>query len=407
MTKFRILHASDLHMGVEPWRVDSTSAGWYPEVVRKRSRFALPLTVFKRALRAVAGRFGLPVTDLKKAFRAVAGLFRKDLGELIQSWRLVSHDKIVLRAFAIFAHNIRKTIDAMIITGDLATTGNLTDLQAAYEFLTAPAGQRSYLTAVGEPTLSEWMGPPINPNQRQLLDILPGNHDRYRPGLRCLPGGTVFDARFSPALWVSGTRVQAGLAKRKNDVVLHVVKADFALSRWYHGKFFYYLPGWYGQGRVYEEVLEELVEETKRIRKIITDQECTPISLWAIHFDPFTTDETLQLLESERLIEAAKEANVTAILCGHTHESKIKPLSDTTTVYACGTTCQANKTKKQDASKVKDASKILNDCQVLEIEVDTSSLRAQPEIKVGVIWYRYEPPYAPKGRGRFVFLSRR
>jgi hypothetical protein len=121
------------------------------------------------------------------------------------------------------------------------------------------------------------------------------------------------------------------------------------------------------------------------------------VSLWAIHFDPCSTDATLQLLHSDRLVQAAKDAGVTTILCGHTHESKVKPLSDTTTIYVCGTTCQAR--RKRDDPPVQ------NDCQILQIDVDSSTPTAQPALEVCVTWYRYDYDQSSPSFGEFRRLS--
>jgi hypothetical protein len=157
------------------------------------------------------------------------------------------------------------------------------------------------------------------------------------------------------------------------------LKADFTLRGHDRGLRFYGLPGWLGQGRVRRATLwgrpglKGLVDETKQWHDFYRQEGLIPVLIWAIHFDPFTTDGTLQLLGSDLLVQAAQDAGVTAILCGHTHESKIKPLSATTTVYACGSTAQAGSPQ--------------NDCQVLEVDVPEDG-SAGPSVRV--TWFRYD-----------------
>src|SRR4051812_49155981 len=106
MPIFRLLHASDLHYAAMPFRAGSPASGW--------------------------------------------------LGQLARYWRLTSHDPAVVRAFVQFAHVNRAALDALVITGDLATTGDLVDLRAVQTLFTAPALGPTHLTGGGNPTLAYW-----------------------------------------------------------------------------------------------------------------------------------------------------------------------------------------------------------------------------------------------------------
>ncbi len=346
MALFRLLHASDLHIAQTPY-------------------WALP-----------------PISPW--------------LTRLARLWKVPSHDPFVLKAFARwvganqFDSQGRPQFDGLIITGDLATTGERPDLREAYDFIDAPPAVGAPFTPNGKPTLRGAV---------TQLDLLPGNHDRYRSAYTFyLPGGKQFDRVFCPGAmrgqpyWCQGqgygqalTGAVAGKAR------LNVLKADFSLRSRDRGKRHYGLPGWLGQGRVLKSILfgkpggpRGLVAETQMWRDYFIQQlNLTPVNIWAIHFDPFSTDELLKLLDSDLLVGAAKAAGVTAILCGHTHESKVKPLSDTTTVFACGTTTSAHSAQ--------------NDFQILEIEVPDGG-KALPTFRV--TWYRYDTPL-----GRFVRLA--
>jgi 3',5'-cyclic AMP phosphodiesterase CpdA len=330
---FRLLHASDLHLAATPFLAGGLTAGW--------------------------------------------------LQQLTGFWRQTSHNPAVLKAFVEFAYTNRQAFDALVITGDLATTGDRHDLKAAYDLFSAPAHGLTCLTSSGQPTLDYW-------SKRKALDLLPGNHDRYRAASNFYrPGGRVFDKVFCPpgrpSFWCVGQSVDLGISVLRGNARLQIFKADFTLPRHDRGKLFCGLPGWLGQGRVRPALLARLAAQTQQWRDDSLLQGVKPVSLWALHFDPFSTDATLQLLGSDLLAQAAQAAGVTAILCGHTHESKIKPLSDTTTVYACGTTAQAGSPH--------------NDCQVLEIDAP-DDWPAGPT--VGVTWCRYDA-----GTGRFRPLMTR
>jgi hypothetical protein len=318
MALFRILHASDLHMGAVPKR---------------------------------PGKY----------------------------WHQASHHPAPLKAIADFANANRTALNGVLLTGDLATTGALRDLEAAYDFCTAAAANPAVSqTPAGDPTLVHW-------RQAGLLDLLPGNHDRFR-SKRYLyrPGGTVFDQVFcagpAPRLWHQGRRVAHGLVLQQGNSILHILKADFTLRHGDHGQKFYMLPGWFGQGRVEQPILDQLVDATEQARNYYRNLGSLT-TLWAIHFDPFTTDETLKLLDSELLAQAAQKLRIPAILCGHTHETKLKALSDATFVFVCGTAAQVGSPHW--------------DCQVIEITTDDYG-QVPPTFRVQ--WYRYQ-------QGKLKFLQ--
>jgi 3',5'-cyclic AMP phosphodiesterase CpdA len=302
MPDFYLLHASDLHLAAIP-----RSAGWP----------AAPV------LNALAG---LPFGQR----------YRRFLRWVAQAGRQTSHDPNVLRAFAQFVYVHQNNFDVLLLTGDMATTGNAGDLQVGYDFVT-PAGTPNVAFLNPTPTAHR-------------IQLLPGNHDRYRPtsliqprSLLYRPGGTQFDTAFNPAagsqFWTAGQGVQ-GFSIPRGGHTLHVLMADFSLPAGDRGQAYYGLPGWFGQGRVGPHVLQQLGTLTQHLH----GPRATVV--WAIHFDPFTTDGALLLLDSTALrqeLHRLQRAGVVvpAVLCGHAHESKTKPLTDGTTVFACGTTTQA------------------------------------------------------------------
>jgi len=336
MAQFHILHASDLHMALFPYKASMPS-----------------LTI--------------PALSW--------------LGK-VAFWRQASHDPNVVAAFGELAERYYPITDVLLVTGDLATTGEPHDLQAAYTcYPAAPANNLVHVTAAGDPTLYRWAS-------AGKLDLLPGNHDRFHPAYKGYrPGNGEFENVFCPStgqqFWPKGQTVARGFAVQRGPWELHVIKADFSLPASHHGKSFYWLPGWLGQGTVDPTVLGLLKQETEDARAEIASRGSIPITLWAIHFDPTSTDEVLKLLDSEDLCQAAWELCVPLILCGHTHESKIKPLSDRTVAFVCGTSGQAGPGHK--------------DCQI--IGVDADDYGAKPPV-FHVAWFRY-------GAGQFHFIGMR
>lgn len=331
---YRLLHASDLHLSKVPYSAGSRNPGW--------------LSKFKR-------------------------------------YKLIGHDDAVLRAFARFVYYYgreRRLFDLTLLTGDLATSGFRNDLQRALDFLTkAPTTPATplWVDDDNEPTISFFP-----------RAAMPGNHDRYRrtPPL-FMPGGTLFDHLFQQFWWAGQGAQPWRVLQKPGTRPLAVVAADFTLHPNDSGKTFFGLPGWYGQGRVDQSVIHDLRTTTQDVRDYCTGQGLDePAVLWAIHFDAAATDEALKLLDSDFLVQAAAEERIPVILGGHTHESKIKPLSPTTTAFVCGTTSQANVGSSLDFSAT------VNDCQLLVIDVPDD--REQP-LAIEVTWFRYDT-----GQGRFV-----
>lgn len=333
---YRLLHASDLHLSNVPYSAGSRHPNWLSKLKR---------------------------------------------------YKLIGHDDAVLRAFARFVYYYglqRNLFDIALLTGDLAKSGFRRDLQRALDFLTASPSNPAtpvWVDHNNEPTIAFFP-----------CAAMPGNHDRYRRNAPLfMPGGTLFDQLFH-AFWQAGQGAQPWrLLQKPYTRPLAIIAADFTLHPNDSGKPVFALPGWYGQGRVDQQIVMDLKTATQDVKEYCTHPDIDigePAVIWAIHFDAAATDELLKLLDSDFLVQAAADAHVPALLCGHTHESKIKPLSATTTAFVCGTTSQANIGSAQDYSTT------VNDCQLLVIDVQDDPKRA-PAIEV--TWFRYD-----SAQGRFL-----
>lgn len=99
-----------------------------------------------------------------------------------------SFDPAILLSFAsfVFKRAQKGLLDAVLLTGDVSTTGSTEDLEKAFDFMHAPAEPGlGWQNREGEARLS---------NVNSLVWLLPGNHDRFlaRP-YGYAPGGKEFD----------------------------------------------------------------------------------------------------------------------------------------------------------------------------------------------------------------------
>jgi len=260
MATFRFLHVSDLHISVTPRKV------------------------------------------------GVGDVLLGALKGLTQISRVSSQDPDLLEAVAALAYNRRNVIDAIIITGDLATTGNRDDLDEAFNFVDGSVGGRvPWLDSRNKPTLQ---------GARRPIVLIPGNHDRFK-GLWCKPGGDEFDKVFKK-YWSVGQSAQILCLLPANSPELVIIGADFTLRHKTHAQG---RGGMWGQGKVYPKgPLKKLAHLTNTIRSANPDVGI----IWSVHFPPdFPEGErALKLIDEEELIKAATSCGVTVLLTGHTHNPK-------------------------------------------------------------------------------------
>ena len=295
MPRFRILHASDLHFSPRPFRYGLTDC----------------LSVW------LSGRYIRP------------------------SHIVSTHSPTLALALAAFAYRNRSAYDVAVLSGDLGATGDPADLGVAQAFLSHPPapGKAPYAAGATHGTLQS-LGKPVV--------VLPGNHDRYGPVFAVppyTPGHVVFDGIFP--LWYVGQGAQELFRRTRQGMTLVLLGADFTLRPGDLGGVgpTTFVSAWtslfsiwhYGRGRVYDGTLQALRTLTQKVR-----QECQPcVVLWVVHFEPESTKAGLELLDDQLLVQAATEEQVPAIFCGHTHQSRLRPLAGgASTAYVCGTTTQ-------------------------------------------------------------------
>jgi 3',5'-cyclic AMP phosphodiesterase CpdA len=220
------------------------------------------------------------------------------------------YQPFIARQMSDWIRNHVDHFDAVVITGDLADSGSRKNLNLVREFLLGSGDsklQRPSIHSLNQPVI-----------------VGPGNHDRF-DGFTRLPAGSAFDEFFrafgtDEFRFLDEHRRVAEFELSRDNEQLVLLYADFCLRDDRDAEPQYHVDFSLGQGRIYEDTLAILKGRTSELI-----QEKRPF-LWAIHFapDPDTAaadsvDESLRLIESAELTNAARDLSVPAILCGHRH----------------------------------------------------------------------------------------
>ena len=264
MGSFRLLHVSDLHFYAQAAQADPVHV-----------LLAKPDLAFNQLVGAVAKLFGWHHPQLADAV-----------------------------AEYVFSHSTSDYFDAIVLTGDLATTGRPDDLHAAHEF-------------VSEPMYGSWRN---RRNQSALSSagvpvfLLPGNHDRYQSVLGA-PGGAN-SANVFRRYWRQGPLPDRLILEDQEDNErLAIIAADFSLASSSDAR--PPILGQLGKGRVYQDRLNSLKRQTLDVRRTYHNVAI----VWAVHFPPVLPDgySELTLIDGENLIDSAIDCGVRYILAGHVH----------------------------------------------------------------------------------------
>lgn len=273
MSRIRIAHISDLHLGKSP---------------------------------AESGVYGNP--------EGLASIF----GRAYKMWQGV-HDVCMRSHSDPHWDGLQASLqgfDAYVISGDLARTGDRSDMGQAFKML---SGNDPY-------SLSMKRTRDVFPRDRVI--VVPGNHDRYQ-GEKCEPLSSEFEraSHFSPkwniynrAVERENPRADLNAAKisARNGVRVGFVSIDCS----YYGHHIDgYRRGWWrmlGGGFADAAVLDRAVDLTLSFRR-----QSIP-TIWVIHFPPRNIGRSFLGLENWReVIEKASKAKVELILSGHTHKHSI------------------------------------------------------------------------------------
>jgi hypothetical protein len=239
--------------------------------------------------------------------------------------RPASYVPEIVAGVAQFCFERARVLDGLIVTGDLATTGIATDISAAHRFIASPPTAGFY-SAPRTPTLAFIDG--------SIIQMIPGNHDKFDDDLGT-PNGRNFELRFNSYMPNFSSGVGHWMDEKQSQR-LGFILADFTLLTRFDATD--KVVGAFGQGRVYQDVLDELTDRTLRLRRETPD-----ISLvWIIHFAPYDCGHSIQLLDFDRFVDAALRLKIAATLCGHTHRS-FKTVIDDHIVYCSGSAGSVDK----------------------------------------------------------------
>jgi 3',5'-cyclic AMP phosphodiesterase CpdA len=298
VTRFQIAHISDLHFAVEEARGNAFTEHNHVELILGFSNRYLPSSF--------TGRKAIILADL-----------------------LV---------------DLKDEIDALLITGDLATTGDIQDLEAAKDWIVGNASTK-YI-----PALRGFA--PVPNTVRRIGDvkpfvIIPGNHDRFL-GRKNEPGSTSFETVFGtywdldsgfvdqtcpfPAIRKTTLRSRASANSTEK---LTFLCADLALRAKHDDQGTW---GYLGQGRAYSDICTDLVDETRHCRS----EDSLNCVVWVIHFPPRfehpKVGNRLRLLGEDLLLDSADSVDVKLVFTGHTHLADVYKARKSRAVVVCAGT---------------------------------------------------------------------
>jgi predicted phosphodiesterase len=226
-----------------------------------------------------------------------------------------SYDPAITAAAARFCYDRRNTVDALIVSGDLATTGKPIDLSPARSYLEDAPISGPYINSVSQ-TLAA---------TARKIYFLPGNHDMFRDDSG-LPGSPHFYLMLERQMpnrdgsvgWWTRTKASTGQ-------VLGCVYGDFSLRSVEDAG----NPAWY-----------------------------------YVHFAPFAQcPSSLQLVDWQNLTKEAERLGVICTFCGHTHE-QAKISRDKHVIYCSGS---AGSVDPVGESRV----------HIIEVDTDGSTVRRE------------------------------
>ena len=289
MANFRIAHVTDLHI----------------------SRYENWLSPFEAEDKAKA---------LSKAALDVL-LKRNSRGRVADIFYPSTFNPDVAQSLLRTLHTELSNLDAIIVTGDIATTGDPKDLAFAKEFFDGkmPLEWNSIAGSL----------PSILKDRKYTFLAMPGNHDRYQ-GIAKGPSSNEFEKYFGD-FWdmerghtygvIGGDTHRVRITTlRQENTILAILSADFSLQSSHSAVG---AEGYLGQGRVDSKVLVELAFATSSLKEQTSESGLALVLIWAIHFPPKfpKIEPELELLDGEMLVDEASKCGVDCILTGHTHET--------------------------------------------------------------------------------------
>lgn len=203
----------------------------------------------------------------------------------------------------------KEKFNYILLTGDIATTGQRQDLNISYDMLT---GKQQIKDSIFGITFKE---------HNKLL-LLPGNHDRYKKLFR--PAGKNFNQIYKSYWKNDEVNTKIIIDAHGNKIAL--IQIDFSLADNSKNP-----KQWLGNGKVYKTTLKKIRDVVIEIKKEYENIEI----LCATHFAPSCSDSSLALINEEKFIKLLNKYDIKHIFCGHTHEEKIYKENDIN-IYCAG-----------------------------------------------------------------------
>jgi predicted phosphodiesterase len=207
-----------------------------------------------------------------------------------------SYEPELLSGTARFCKQKHETVDGVIITGDLSTTGMLDDLIVAEKFLNGTSTSTSGFNASIDFC-------------REKVVTFPGNHDRYKDNFGD-PNGMNFELKFFVFMPNFSDRV-GHWVDAKEGLNIAFVYLDLSFKSKAHAS----KSDRYGRGRAYPEIVHEAVSRSRLLHHKYPNAHL----IWVLHFATYECGDELKLENSNLVLDAAAECDVKAILNGHTH----------------------------------------------------------------------------------------
>jgi 3',5'-cyclic AMP phosphodiesterase CpdA len=212
-------------------------------------------------------------------------------------------------------------LDALVLSGDLATTGIKDDLEAALRYIdTAPSYLWYRRPNPGDGPATQHLATLKNLARHCLL--IPGNHDRFQSN-NCEPGGQVFDTVFD-SYWRKNVNGVVGKiipkpatsANTTSPVErLAILGADCCLRSSADASFAWTEKS---QGYVHDDTIKALISKTEDARK----KHPGIVVVWFIHFPPRVFPLHYVLRNYHLIEQASKTLDVAVVLSGHTHKNE-------------------------------------------------------------------------------------
>ncbi len=219
-----------------------------------------------------------------------------------------SYNGPTLAALSEFVYNRPGAYDAILISGDLATSGTAIDHAIAYSYVD------------GDP-VNKWRDSdnrPVLSQSRANVLVCPGNHDNYNGVSPRKPSNVHFVLKFGTKYLPRFKEFVGHTILAGEDHALAIIYADFGFQANQDARNSIHL---YGGGRVHSTVIGEMVARTVRFRTSNALPHRNRSVVWMIHFAPYNSGNwTLDLTDRHIVIDEASRMGVKHILCGHTHE---------------------------------------------------------------------------------------